>query len=68
VLTRLAEVSGGRVFQPHELDGLAKMFQPPGQSQALRTETELWDHWLVLILFFALLTTEWVVRKLNGLP
>jgi len=68
VLTRLAEVSQGRVFQPHELDDLAQMFQPPEQSLALRTETELWDHWLVLILFFALLTTEWVVRKLNGLP
>jgi len=68
LLTRLADVSQGRVFEPHELDGLPEMFQAPGQNVSLRSEMVLWDHWLVLVLFFALLTTEWVIRKLNGLP
>jgi hypothetical protein len=33
-----------------------------------RHETRLWDSWWLLMLFCALVTTEWVLRKLNGLP
>jgi hypothetical protein len=41
---------------------------PPDYRSTSREEIELWDNWPIMMLFFALLTIEWVVRKLNGLP
>jgi hypothetical protein len=68
LLTRLAELSGGELLMPDEAHRIVELLQPPeGSSQTLE-ETTLWDHWVFLLLFFALLTSEWVVRKLNGLP
>jgi len=28
----------------------------------------IWNHWAVLFGFFVLMTAEWVVRKVHGLP
>ncbi|NQV25156.1 MAG: hypothetical protein HQ518_12400 [Rhodopirellula sp.] len=68
LLTQLAEVSGGELLMPDEVHRLVELLQPPEESSQSRQETTLWDHWIFLLLFFALLTSEWVVRKLNGLP
>lgn len=68
LLTQLAEVSGGEMVMPHEIQRIIELLKPPEDSSQSREETTLWDHWIFLVLFFALLTTEWVVRKLNGLP
>jgi hypothetical protein len=68
LLIQLAEASGGELIMPHELQRIVELLQPPEESSQSREETTLWDHWIFLVLFFALLTTEWVVRKLNGLP
>ena len=68
LLQQIAGASGGRVYFPHELSGLTEQFSDPEALAALRRETELWDHWTIMLVFFALLTTEWVIRKLNGLP
>ena len=68
LLTQLAEVSGGELILPDEVHRIVELLQPPEESTQSREETTLWDHWIFLLLFFALLTTEWVVRKLNGLP
>ena len=68
LLNELADVSGGRVFDPHEKDEIADLFRQEAAIDSTRTETELWDHWAMVLVFFGLLTAEWVVRKLNGLP
>ena len=68
LLTRIAEASGGRLFLPDELDELSAMFVSTEDQTALRQETAVWDHWGILLVFFVILTTEWVIRKLNGLP
>jgi hypothetical protein len=68
LLTRMAEASGGELIMPDEIHRIVELLQPPDESSQSREETTLWDHWIFLLLFFALLTTEWVVRKLNGLP
>ena len=31
-------------------------------------EAPLWDRWPWLVLLCVLMTTEWVIRKVNGLP
>ena len=52
---------------PHE--AVWRRWLQHGQEEAeTRDESTLWDHWLVLLAFFALLTVEWTIRKLNGLP
>lgn len=68
LLNRLAEVSGGKLLTPDEIHRIIELMQPPTASARSHEETTLWDHWIFMLLFFVLLTTEWVVRKLNGLP
>lgn len=68
LLTRIAEASNGRLFLPDEVGELANMFVDAENRDKLREETSVWDHWLMLVVFFSLLTTEWIIRKLNGLP
>jgi hypothetical protein len=68
LLEQIAEVSGGRVFFPDEVDQIPALFESVNESEHTRGEIALWDSWLVLLLCCGLLTTEWVLRKLNGLP
>ena len=68
LLAQLADASGGTLLYPDETDKLLDLFDTSGERTTVRRETTLWDHWPLLVLFFALLTTEWVIRKLNGLP
>ena len=68
LLTQLAEASGGELLMPDEVHRIVELLKPPEDSSESREETTLWDHWIFLLLFFALLTSEWVMRKLNGLP
>ncbi|MGH7129867.1 MAG: hypothetical protein ACREIV_14955, partial [Planctomycetaceae bacterium] len=72
LLQQLADASRsggpGKVYLPDEVGEIPALFRDPAQDATLSIERPLWDRWWVLIAFFALLTTEWVVRKLNGLP
>ena len=68
LLEQIAEVTGGRLFLPDEVDEIPDLFKGVTEHESSREEIPLWDHWLVLVLCFGLLTTEWVLRKLNGLP
>jgi hypothetical protein len=67
MLARLAEGAGGRVVR---LDDLASAFAAieDRSIQSPDDVTEpLWDSKLVLILFGALIATEWMIRKLYGM-
>ena len=68
LLEQVAEVTGGRLFLPDEVDKIPDLFTDVTEHESTREEIALWDHWLVLVACFGLLTTEWVLRKLNGLP
>jgi hypothetical protein len=68
LLKSIAEASGGRVFEPNETADLASEFLDAEQTTQSREETNIWDHWSMMLLFFGLMTAEWVIRKLNGLP
>ena len=68
LLRQIAQASGGRLLQADELAELPALIRPEVQQLSIRHEYPLWDKWPTLLLFFALLTAEWIVRKLNGLP
>ncbi len=68
LLEAMAEFTGGRLLLPHELAELPKLFRGVTETTTLRSEQSLWDSWPLLLSLFALLTAEWVLRKINGLP
>jgi len=68
LLRQIAAASGGQLLFPDELAELSALLQSPSDSSVEVQETRLWDHWLLLALFCALVTTEWGVRKWHGLP
>ena len=68
LLDTLAELSGGRVVAPEEAGQLAGLFLTGEETREELRETRLWDHWILLVLFCALLTSEWVIRRGSGLP
>jgi len=68
LLTQLAELTNGAVVEPFEAERLISLVQPRDSPEQKLEERTLWDHWLVLLIFFTLLMSEWVLRKLNGLP
>jgi hypothetical protein len=68
LLSLMAEVSQGKLLMPDETDQIVNILKPPTSSTQKLQETTLWDHWIFMVIFFGLLTTEWITRKLNGLP
>lgn len=68
LLQQLADVSDGKLYFPDTLGDLPERLIPPEYRSARREEVELWDNWPIMLIFFGLLTLEWVIRKLSGLP
>ncbi len=67
-LDRLAAATGGKVFLDFEAARLPPLLQSRSRPVERTAEVPLWDHPATLILFFALLTAEWALRKRAGLP
>lgn len=68
LLNQVATVSGGMVLEPWQLDELLQLLTPQSEDEEKIRQTDLWTHWTLVLLFFLLLMSEWVIRKLNGLP
>ena len=68
LLQEVAERTGGQLLYPHQVADFPELLQQRLQLTEVDREVELWDHWMLMVVFFALLATEWIVRKLNGLP
>ncbi len=68
LLEQIAEATGGQLFLPKDVSKIPGLFQDVSERSSSQQEVTLWDHWLILTLLFGLLTCEWVIRKLNGLP
>lgn len=64
-LTMVAEKTHGRFLPFYDLDQLAPLIQRRGEvtSTMLNREFDLWDSPLIYLLFTALITGEWVLRK-----
>jgi hypothetical protein len=67
-LDRLASATGGRVFADHQAGGLPSLLRTRSLEKVRTEETTLWDRPWALLLFFAILTAEWSLRKQAGLP
>lgn len=68
LLVQMANLSDGQFFMPDQIPELLKKIRDPLAERVVRQEVELWDQWWLMVLVFGLMTTEWVTRKLNGLP
>lgn len=65
----LSRTTGGKLIPPEDLPNflrelLKKDLQPDDKKL---TTVSLWDNWLFLLIFVALLSIEWFLRKLRGL-
>ena len=63
-LTQAAQLTGGKSYTLSTADRLADDI-PAGLPVPLETNKDipLWKHWLTLVLFAAVLCTEWILRK-----
>ncbi|WP_298868559.1 hypothetical protein [uncultured Gimesia sp.] len=68
LLSEIAESSGGKLLAPETIDQLLELIPSLNQKTTNQDEISLWDHWLILVLIMGILTAEWAIRKLNGLP
>lgn len=67
-LDRLAATTGGRVVLDTEIATLPDLLRKQTLVTTRIEPTRLWDRPEALIVFFAFLTVEWVIRKRAGLP
>jgi hypothetical protein len=67
-LERLAAATGGKVFNDFQAAQLPAELKARTKPIERSEETPLWDHPGTLILFFTILTAEWILRKRAGLP
>jgi hypothetical protein len=67
-LERLATATGGRVFADYEAEALPPLLHARTKEVVRTEETRLWDQPATLLLFFLIVTIEWVTRKRVGLP
>jgi len=67
-LDRLAGATGGRVLFDYEAGELAPLLHSRTRQITRTEQTPLWDQPAALLLFFGILTFEWVARKRLGLP
>jgi hypothetical protein len=65
---QLASATKGRVLADFEAGLLASLLRTQTKRTTRVVETPLWDQPAFLLLFFGILTVEWVARKRWGLP
>jgi hypothetical protein len=68
LLEDMAARTGGEVFEAEDAARLVEKLTSQVVERQFRNETHLGRSYWTLIVFVLLLSVEWVVRKLNGLP
>jgi len=68
LLETMADLSGARVVRADQVEDLVGLFQRDAEEREEVRETPLWNHWVVLSVFFVLLASEWGLRRSSGLP
>ena len=67
-LARLASETQGQVVDPARArDVLPGLIPSAAKVIPIETSEPLWDAPLAMVLFVFLITTEWLLRKLNGM-
>ena len=56
------------LIETDQIDELQTLLAPETAESRDYVETTLWDHWSVLLIFGSLLTAEWIIRRVSGLP
>ncbi len=68
LLQRIAEATGGRVFEADEAEQLVMDLSLAESGTTVVDRRDLWNVPAVFLLLFGLLATEWGVRHTRGLP
>ncbi len=68
VLARIAEATGGRLFEPDEAEELLTDLSLAESGTTVVERRELWNVPAVFLLLFGLLAADWGVRHARGLP
>lgn len=68
LLQEIAGKSGGKVFAAEDAAELVDLLVNQSVVHHERFEQKLWQWWVLLAVVLALLTLEWLGRKLAGLP
>ncbi len=66
-LEMIASISGGNYYKFSDFDNLVQSIDLNPIKVIKKTEVNLWDKLLLLILFITALSIEWLLRKLNQL-
>ena len=68
LLTRVAGLSGGKLFEPGEMERVLEKLGPPTVTVRDRRQTDLWNSWPLFLLMLAVAGAEWGLRKKARLP
>jgi len=66
-LRDMAVASGGEFFREEDLFKLPEVLRSKTESVRHTFEVEIWSSWLNFLLIIAVVTAEWIVRKLSML-
>ena len=65
-MARLAEITGGKAYDHTNITNIGEVpvsLSPEPQLIPHRTEEDIWDSPLFLLMFLGMITTEWTLRK-----
>ncbi len=66
LLKQISEITGGAALPSEELGQHLKALSPEASDYVFQSEHRLWDNWPFFLIFAALLTAEWALRKAKG--
>ena len=67
LLKQIAMITGGEALKSEDLSRHFKTLNPEGAEYIThQIEHRIWDNWPFLLIFAALLTAEWALRKAKG--
>ncbi len=66
LLKQISEITGGVVLHSEELGQHLKALGPEASEYVTQSEHRLWDNWPFFLIFAAILTAEWALRKAKG--
>lgn len=66
LLRQIAEITGGESLPAEELAKHLKNLGPAPAEYVQQIDKRLWDNWPFFLIFTALLTAEWALRKSKG--
>ncbi len=66
LLREIAEITGGKSVAPEELGKQIAALDPGVTERVSLSEKRIWDNWYFLLIFAAILSLEWWIRKRKG--